>query len=115
MKLFRSIIFVLVGIAMMGIPAFAQHGVQFVRPDSIIDMRTDDGAALVRGQWKYGDARIVEVDRRNPGPDLKPTGAPNRTHDIDPKAGASNFDDSNWEAITASSLHSCKALIIGLS
>src|SRR5689334_21966837 len=84
--------------------AVAQHGVEFVRPDAIIDLRTDAGATLVRGQWRYADAQIVEVDHHAPGPDLKPSGPPTRTRDITPKAGAKGFDDSTWEAIAASSL-----------
>jgi gluconolactonase len=75
-----------------------------VRPAAVIDLRTTDGVRLVQGQWRYRDAQIVEVGHRAPGPDLKPTGAPIRTHDIEPKAGAADFDDSRWEAIEASSL-----------
>jgi gluconolactonase len=74
------------------------------RPDAVIDLRTEADARLVQGAWRYHDARIVEVGHRLPGPDLKPTGAPNRTHDIEPKAGAADFDDSAWETIPADSL-----------
>jgi gluconolactonase len=84
--------------------AHAQHGVEFVRPDAIIDLRTDDGAKQVQGQWRYADAKIIEVDHHLPGPDLKPTGAPSRTRDITPKAGPADVDDSQWSAIPASSL-----------
>lgn len=75
-----------------------------LRPDATIDLRTEAGVALVGGQWKYADARIVEVDHRAPGHDLKPTGDPTRTHDVEPKAGAAAFDDSAWESISAQSL-----------
>lgn len=84
--------------------AQAQHGAGFLRPDAIVDLRTNEGAAVVSGQWRYADAQIVEVDHRAAGPDLKPTGRPNRTHDISPKAGVTNFDDSQWERIPAASL-----------
>jgi gluconolactonase len=70
-----------------------------VRPDAIVNLATDEGAALVRGQWRYRDARIVEVEHRSPGPDLRPSGAPNRTYDITPHAGAADFDDAAWDAI----------------
>jgi gluconolactonase len=82
----------------------AQHGVEFQRPDAIVDLRTNVAAASVKGQWRYSDARIVEVNHRLPGPDLKPTGAPSRTHDIEPKAGVAGFDDSKWDVIEAASL-----------
>jgi gluconolactonase len=74
------------------------------RAHAIVDLMTREGASLVRGQWRYQDARIVEVDHRNPGPDLRPSGSPNRTHDILPKAGAADFDDSSWEAVDAPDL-----------
>ncbi len=67
------------------------------RAEAIVDLMTTEGVRLVRGQWRYADARIVEVEHRSPGPDLRPSGPPNRTHDITPKAGAAGFDDSAWE------------------
>jgi gluconolactonase len=69
------------------------------RPAAIVDLATDDGLRLVRGQWRYSDVRIVEVEHRNPGPDLRPSGAPNRTYDITPHAGAVDFDDSAWPVL----------------
>ena len=74
------------------------------RPDATIDLRTRDGAALVRGQWRYADARLTEVEALGPGADLKPTGRPVRTYDQVLKAGAIDFDDSEWTAIEAPSL-----------
>ena len=74
------------------------------RPAAVIDLATRDGARLVSGNWRYADAKIVEVDHRAPGPDLKPSGAPTRTYDITPHAGAAEFNDAAWEAIDASSL-----------
>ncbi len=69
------------------------------RPDAIVDLRTEEGAALVGAQWRWSNARIVEVEHRAPGPDRKPSGPPNRTHDLEPKAGAAGFDDSGWEVL----------------
>jgi gluconolactonase len=75
-----------------------------VRPDAIVDLASDEGVAMVRGQWRYSDAKIVEVDHHAPGPDLRPSGPPNRTYDVIPHAGASDFDDSSWQAIPPSGL-----------
>jgi gluconolactonase len=74
------------------------------RPVAIVNLATPEGAQLVSGQWRYADAKIIEVDHRAPGPDLKAPGAPTRTYDITPKAGAADFDDADWEAIDAASL-----------
>jgi gluconolactonase len=74
------------------------------RPDAIVDLKTDDGVALVKGQWRYHNAKVVDVDHRGPGADLAPSGPPNRTQDIDVHAGAADFDDSNWERIAPAQL-----------
>lgn len=74
------------------------------RPAAVVDLRTEEGVRLVRGQWKYRDAKIVDVAHRAVGPDLRPSGPPNRTRDIEPRAGVAGFDDSAWEAVPASTL-----------
>jgi gluconolactonase len=71
---------------------------------AMIDLTTEEGARLVKGQWRYSDTRIIETDFRGPGPDQQPTGKPVKTYDYEPKAGIAEFDDSQWEAIRASSL-----------
>ena len=74
------------------------------RPDAIVDLTTRDGVALVQGQWRYADTRIFETDFRAPGPDLRPSGAPIKTYDYAPHAGAADFDDSSWPVIPADAL-----------
>jgi len=74
------------------------------RPDAIVDLQTDAGVALVGGRWRYGDARVREVDFvhvAGPGtPDpLGPGTAPNRTYDIAPHAQAVDFDDADWPTL----------------
>jgi gluconolactonase len=76
----------------------------FGRPDAVIDLATRKGAELVKGQWRYSDTRIIEVDSRGVGPDLKPSGPPNKTYDYTPHAGTADFDDSKWEAIDPTTL-----------
>ena len=73
-------------------------------PVAVVDLATREGAALMNARWRYADAKIIGVDHRAPGPDLKPSGAPNRTFDITPKAGVAGFDDSTWEIIDATTL-----------
>src|SRR3990167_1472474 len=70
-----------------------------VRPDAIVDLKADEGIALVKGQWRYSNVRVIDVDHHGPGTDLAPSGPPNRTQDIDIHAGAADFDDSKWEQI----------------
>ena len=73
-------------------------------PAAVVDLRTDDGARLVGATWRYSDAKVVEVEHRDPGADLRPTGAPNRTNDITPHAGAADFDDAAWPVIAPPAL-----------
>lgn len=73
-------------------------------PCAALDLTTTDGVALVKGQWRYHDARLVEIDFRAVGEDRKPSGPPNRTYDVLPKAGALDFDDSLWEILDPTTL-----------
>jgi gluconolactonase len=74
------------------------------RPAAIINLATDEGVRLVKGQWRYSDVKIIEVEHRAPGPDLRPSGSPVRTYDVSPHAGAVDFDDSTWTALPGSRL-----------
>ena len=74
------------------------------RPDAVVDLASLEGTQLVKGQWRYHDVKIVTADSRAVGPDLKPSGAPIKTYDYTPHAGSANFDDSQWEAIDATTL-----------
>ncbi len=75
-----------------------------VLPAAVVDLRTREGAALVQAQWRYSDVKVTEIDHHAPGPDLRPSGPPNRTNDITPHAEAVDFDDSAWETIEPYSL-----------
>jgi gluconolactonase len=74
------------------------------KPDAIVDLRTQDGVQLVQGEWRYSDARLIEVGFNAAGADMKPTGPPIRTHDVEPKAGAMDFDDSSWQVLDPTAL-----------
>jgi gluconolactonase len=75
-----------------------------IHPEAVINLATPEGARLVKGQWRYSDARIIETDFKSPGLDRKASGPPNKTYDISPQAGAITFDDSQWEAIAPDTL-----------
>ena len=74
------------------------------KPEAAIDLQTVDGVRLVKGEWRYSDTKIVEVDFTGPGADGQPTGAPVKTYDYTPHAGGADFDDSHWEAIESTTL-----------
>jgi gluconolactonase len=77
----------------------------FGRPNAVIDLASREGAQLVKGQWRYHDVRIVDAESRSVGPDLRPSGNEIiKTYNYTPHAGARDFDDSQWEAIDASTL-----------
>jgi gluconolactonase len=75
-----------------------------VRPDAIVDLKTDEGIGLVKGRWRYSNVKVIDVDHHSPGADLAPSGPQNRTQDIDVHAGAADFDDSQWEQVTPAQL-----------
>jgi gluconolactonase len=77
-----------------------------VLPAAVVDLRTEAGARVVGATWRYSDARVIEVEHREPGPDLRPSGPPNRTNDIAPHAGAADFDDSGWPVVAPEALES---------
>ena len=73
------------------------------RPDAVVDLQTEEGAALVGTRWLYSDARIEEVDFvavGSPEDPLGPGRTPNRTYDVVPHAEHPDFDDSAWEELT---------------
>jgi gluconolactonase len=72
------------------------------RPDAIVDLQTEDGVALVGGQWRYSDARVEEVEfveLGSPSDPLGPGTVPNRTYEVAPRAEPADFDDSSWRAL----------------
>ena len=45
----------------------------------------------MKGEWKYHDVKIVEVEGK------APDGKPNKTYNIEPRAEKAEFDDAKWE------------------
>lgn len=101
--LIAAIVFIVAG-AVEAAQAQVTTDAPGVRPDAIVDLMTDEGVALVKGQWRYSDTQIVQVAHRSPGADLGPSGAPNLTYDYTPHAGAAEFDDSGWQRVDAPGL-----------
>jgi gluconolactonase len=85
-------------------PANTNADIPNGKPQATVDLGTTEGVSLVKGEWRYSDTRIVEVDFRGPGADRQPTGAAVKTYDYTPHAGGAAFDDSHWEVIKATSL-----------
>jgi gluconolactonase len=79
------------------------------KPEAVIDLSTPEGVKLVKGEWRYSDTRIVEVDFNGPGADGQPTGSPGKTYDFLPHAGSADFDDSKWEVIDPATLNKRRA------
>jgi gluconolactonase len=100
------ILFSLTALTIQNGSVFAQvtEDAPAIHPEAVINLATPEGARLVKGQWRYSDAKIIETDFKRPGPDRKASGPPNKTHDITPQAGAVTFDDSQWEAIAPDTL-----------
>jgi gluconolactonase len=72
------------------------------KPDAVVDLQTDAGAALVGGEWRYSDARVEEIDFVELGSAEDPLGPgdkPNRTYDVLPHAEGVDFDDSDWRVL----------------
>lgn len=85
-----------------------------------VDLMTDAGVAQFKGQWRYKEVTIVEVSsaetektiaewtdaQMKGGGGYRPTPPVpvRKTYDIQPKAGAANYDDASWEVIPAATL-----------
>ena len=84
--------------------AFADADAPTSKPDAVIDLATKEGVDLVKGQWRYSDTKIIQVDFKAAGPDKQPTGKRIKTYDFAPHAGGADFDDSKWEKIEPTTL-----------
>jgi hypothetical protein len=45
-------------------------------PLATIDLATPQGVSLVKGTWRYADAKVIETDFKAAGPDKQPTAPP---------------------------------------
>jgi gluconolactonase len=74
------------------------------KPEATIDLGKKAGVQLIKGEWRYSDTKIVEVDFKAAGADGQPSGAPSKAYDFTPHAGGIEFDDSKWEVIDPTTL-----------
>src|SRR5690242_16176730 len=101
MKLFQAGIALLLALPITLSPARLPDG----QPSAVIDLATEEGVHLVKGEWRYSDTKIVNTEFRAPGPDGQPTGVPIQTYDYAPHAGGVDFDDSQWQVIAPGTLN----------
>jgi gluconolactonase len=102
--LFISASLILLTLVLINAEAQTSADVPQGKPEAIINLHTEEGVKLVKGEWRYSDTKIVEVDFKSAGADNQPTGTPVKTYDYTPHAGGADFDDSKWEIISANSL-----------
>src|SRR5208282_3455569 len=70
-----------------------------VPPVHVVDLMTAAGSAVFGARWKGMEAKIVECPALSDAmPEFK------TTYDIEPYAGESGFDDSDWPEIAATEL-----------
>jgi gluconolactonase len=74
------------------------------KPDAVIDLATGQGVEAVKGEWRYSDTRIVDVDFKAAGRDGQPGDMPIKAYDFTPHAGGTDFDDSQWEVLEPTTL-----------
>ncbi len=89
------------------IAAFAENASEMPSGEAAatIDLATRNGMETVKGQWRYSDVKIIEVDFKGPGADGQPTGEAVKTYDYTPHAGGSDYDDSNWQVLDPATLN----------
>src|SRR3989304_6094907 len=92
-------------LCVIGVLAQTNQDVPSGIPNASIDLSTKEGVNLVKGQWRYSDVEIIQVDFKGPGPDGQPTGKPIKTYDYKPHAGVADFDDSKWEVLGPTTLN----------
>lgn len=67
-------------------------------PAHVVNLMTNEGAAAFGAQWRVTDIRIVEVPAAINKERYK------TTYQIEPRAMATDFDDSKWEQVEAKDL-----------
>jgi gluconolactonase len=74
------------------------------KPEAAINLASKEGVQSIKGEWRYSDTKIIEIDFKAAGADGQPGAVPNRGYDFTPHAGRADFDDSRWEVIDPTTL-----------
>jgi gluconolactonase len=74
------------------------------KPEATINLASKEGVQSIKGEWRYSDTKIVEIDFKAAGTDGQPGAISNRGYDFTPHAGRADFDDSKWEVIDPTTL-----------
>jgi gluconolactonase len=98
-------IVMLLSIMSIGLMAQTSADTPNGQPEATINLATAEGVKMVKGEWRYSDTKIIEIDFKGPGLDNQPTGAPVKTYDYTPHAGGADFDDAQWQVIDATTLN----------
>jgi hypothetical protein len=70
-----------------------------VPPAHVVDLMTNAGSAIFGARWRAMEAKIVECPALSDAmPEFK------TTYDVEPYAGESGFDDSDWPVVPATDL-----------
>jgi len=70
-----------------------------VPPAHVVDLMTAAGSAVFGARWRGREAKLVECPALSDAmPEFK------TTYDIEPRAGISGFDDSDWPVVAATDL-----------
>src|SRR6266513_1533154 len=106
LRLRLSVVFILGVLLFLTGRAFAETDADAPtsKPDAMLDLATTEEVDLVKGQWRYSDTKIIQVDFNAAGVDKQPTGKSIKTYDFAPHAGGTDFDDSKWETIEPATL-----------
>lgn len=73
-------------------------------PLATVDLMTSEDAALVNAEWRYHGVEIDKTRFLEAGPDGQPSKTPDRAYEVEPAAGWSSYDDSDWQVIDPTSL-----------
>jgi len=79
-------------IAVLAIPAAAAPA------PTRINLRTKEGVAAARAEWRYADIKLVEVATKDAD------GKPITAYSYEPKATGPDFDDSSWTVVDPTTL-----------
>lgn len=74
------------------------------KPEATINLASKEGVQAIKGEWRYSDTKIIDIDFKAAGADGQPGSTPNKAYDFTPHAGRADFDDSKWEVIDPTTL-----------